>query len=409
MTVPEPDAPINTTMPIQPISPPSPSEPEEDLLEVEEAFPGRIGIITNAVEQNEEEFHSAEALQLKYGSDKVIHRIWPTMFSEEGEMMISIMEEIASDPEIEAVIINQAVINTNAAVDRFRELRKDEVFMVYCSPAEDTEAIATRADLIFDINYALVGEIIVQKAMSMGAEAIIHFSYQRHMSVPQISSRRDIMMTATEREGIDFIDITVPDPMAQSHTSMSEYPVFIANTVQKLVEERGANIAFYATSCAMQIPLINQIFTYGAIFPMQCCPSPYHGIPTALGIQDKIMTGQFDPQTGAEITRLQSLSDVIEVSKQVIADRGLSGRISTWAVPASMLWTTIGTEYAIEWINGGVSRQAGEIDLGTLYRLGNEYIESFGIDSEGFSLATYDADGVRYGHYVRGLVGFLTY
>ena len=35
----------------------------------------------------------------------------------------------------------------------------------------------------------------------------------------------------------------------------------------------------------MQEPLIKSTLQEGAIFPQQCCPSPYHAYPSALGIE----------------------------------------------------------------------------------------------------------------------------
>lgn len=34
----------------------------------------------------------------------------------------------------------------------------------------------------------------------------------------------------------------------------------------------------------MQEPLITAILKHGGLFPEQCCPSPTHGYPGALGI-----------------------------------------------------------------------------------------------------------------------------
>jgi hypothetical protein len=122
-----------------PVYVPSPAPMMEPELESEsdskEKLSGKIAIVTNTVDGGDEEYRSAEHIQEKYGKDYVIHRTWPVNFSAEGEMMIQILQEIADDPDVKVLIINQAVMNTNAAVRRFRE-RRDDVFIVYCSPAE---------------------------------------------------------------------------------------------------------------------------------------------------------------------------------------------------------------------------------------------------------------------------------
>jgi predicted small lipoprotein YifL len=101
---PPPEAPV-TPPPVEPAAPPTQEDDDDaDDVDVDEiiadelSFPGRIAIVTNEVSQNEEEFRSAAALVYRYGSDRVIHRTWPVAFAAEGEMMISILMEIASDP-----------------------------------------------------------------------------------------------------------------------------------------------------------------------------------------------------------------------------------------------------------------------------------------------------------------------
>ena len=51
------------------------------------------------------------------------------------------------------------------------------------------------------------------------------------------------------------------------------------------VEEYGKDTAFFATNCSIQEPLILGAVETGAIVPLQCCPSPLHGFPGALGIE----------------------------------------------------------------------------------------------------------------------------
>jgi len=92
-------------------------------------FPGIIAIVTNTIDQNEEEFRSAEALVQRFGEDRVIHRTWPVYFATEPEMMVTILTELASNLDVGAIIINQGVVNTNAAIDAAREIRGDDIFI----------------------------------------------------------------------------------------------------------------------------------------------------------------------------------------------------------------------------------------------------------------------------------------
>jgi len=370
-----------------------------------ETFPGKIAIITNTVDQNEEEYRSAEALVAQYGIGKVVHRTWPVQFAQEGEMMISIIQEIAGDPEVKALIINQAVQNTNAAIDKFREARSD-VFIVCCSPAENPDDSAARADLVLIPDELMQGETIVMQAKALGADTLAHYSFARHMSVPLLAGRRDIMRTACEREGIKFVDLTAPDP--QSDVGMPGAQLYIMQDVPKQVEELGKNTAFFSTNCGMQIPLITQVVETGAIYPQPCCPSPYHGFPTALGIASTIPTGTFN-EDGEEIMSLRSLTEVVEATKKLLAGKDMSGRLSTWPVPGSMLWTNAGFGYAIKWINGEVPKESGVIDIDALAEVSAEYIKSVVGELIPVDYKTYDVDGVQFSNFILGMVDYLTY
>ena len=369
------------------------------------SFPGKIAIVTNTVDQNEEEFRSAEALVHKYGADKVIHRTWPVNFGAEGEQMITTMREIANDPEVGAIIINQAVINTNAAIDAVRQMRRD-IFIVSASPAEDPAQVAARVDLALDVDNLVLGEPLVMQAKAQGAQTIVHYSFPRHMGVPQLAWRRDVMRETAIREGLRFEELTTPDPLGDGGQSATE--MHIMQDLPRAVQEYGVNTAFFGTNCAMQTPIITQVLATGAIYPQPCCPSPYHGFPGTLGITDRIPSGEFTAD-GQPILTLRNISEVVDETRRAITQRGMAGRLSTWAVPASMMWTTIGAEYAIAWLNGQAPRELGVIDLNLLNRLAEEYTESLYGEPMGVAFNHFTLDGQTYNHYILGLVNFLTY
>jgi hypothetical protein len=94
----------------------------------------------------------------------------------------------------------------------------------------------------------------------------------------------------------------------------------------------------------MQEPLIKKVLDEGAIFPEQCCPSPYHGYPGALGIEipeDKVGNVDF----------------IISEITAKVAEKGNSGRMGTWTVPAAIALIRACGAYAVEYAQGNVERQ----------------------------------------------------
>jgi hypothetical protein len=364
-----------------------------------EPFSGRIAIITNESVSNIEVFSGTETLRLKYGEERVIHRVWPAMFAREGEMMISIMQELASDPELRAVVINQAVINTNAAVDAFLKLR-DDVFIVYVSPGEDASDVALRADLILDINTPALGNAFVQQAELMGTQTIVHYSFPRHMNTPQHAERRDSMRDEAERLGIEFIEVEAPDPMGDGRVTATQQ--FVSQDVPYQVERFGTDTAFFGTNCAMLLPMIAQVLATGAIFVQPCHPSPFHVYPGALGIETFIPSGDYD-EWGVEIMRLVSARELISAMRDAAYTQEATGRLATMPMTSGVLWTAMGVEYTIRWINGEVDRYA--IDLDVLAEIGREIILQESGEEVEVTLEVLEVDGRIYPNFILGLMG----
>lgn len=322
----------------------------EATTESSAASTGLIAIVTNNTDQNEEEQRSAEMMKKKY-PDRIIHEVWPARFMDEPETMITIVQKIADNPDVKALIINQAVPGTNAAVDKFIESRpnRDDILVLYYEPQEDPPAVAERADIIMTVNTFEMGYAMPKTAAEAGAKTFIHYSFPRHMSQPTIAGRFKILEEECAKLGIEFVALTAPDPMGDA--GMGGATMFILEDVPKQIAKYGKDTAFFSTNCGLQIPLITACYEQGAIYPSPCDPSPFHGFPAALGLTSVAQ----DPETGLYV---QDISDpkvmqaAIDETRQILTDAGLEGRFATWPAPASMAGTAAFTEYAIKWMDG---------------------------------------------------------
>lgn len=354
----------------------------------EEAAPsGKVAIVTNTVSQNEEEYRSAESMTQKYG-DKIVHVTWPDNFMTEQEQMITTVSKLAADPEIKAVIINQAVPGTNAAIDKLLESR-DDMLIIYGTPQENPEDVAARADIILQPNELDMGPAMVEQAQKMGAKTFVHYSFPRHMAQVLLSSRRELIKEKCAELGIEFVDATAPDPTGDSGVSGAQQ--FILEDVPKMVAQYGKDTAFFSTNCAMQVPLIKACVSEGAIYPQPCCPSPYHGYPAALGLVS---------EEDSAVEKM-NIEDIVAQTTKALDEAGVLGRFSTWPVPVSMMITVAGTEYAFDWMAGNTN---GKLDLDALKVKMDEYA---GLDCQ-MSPYTDDA-GTSYDNYQLIMMDYLTY
>jgi len=351
-------------------------------------FPGKIAVVTNTVDQNEEEFRSAEQLIAKYGANKVVHVTWPVNFMAEQEQMVTTVQRLAADKDIKALIINQAVPGSNPAVDKLKETRND-VFIVYCSPQENPPDVASRVNLIMMPNEIAMGEPMVQQAQKLGAKVFVHYSFPRHMSQVMLSGRRDRIRQECARLGIQYVDATAPDPTGDAGVTGAQQ--FILEDVPKMVARYGKDTAFFSTNCAMQIPLIKASVDAGAIYPQPCCPSPFHGFPAALGIEAKGLDVKY----------------MIEETRKALAAKNELGRLSTWPIPGSMMYTVAGAEYAIRWINNQVPKTG--IDDKALAECMSAYIKEVTGENIPVNMTSYEEAGRTFNNFKVVLVDYLTY
>lgn len=312
----------------------------------------KIGIITGTVSQGEEEYQAAQNMLATYGEDKIVTATYPDNFSTETEATIAQVVGLASDPEVKAIVFVQAVPGASAAIDKVRETHPDMLFI--CGVvAEDPATVASKADICLLVDEISMGTAVVEQAAKQGAKTFVHISFARHLSYATIAARRELFISTCENLGLEYVEATAPDPTGDAGVSGAQQ--WIIENVPEYVKQYGDDTAFFSTNCAMQEPLIRTIAEQKAIFPQQCCPSPYHGYPAAMGIDVTGHEGDVDYMLDSITTK--------------VSDYDNKGRMSTWSVPVNMLMVESGVKYAIEFCEG---RTEGTVDETVLFKIFNE-------------------------------------
>lgn len=300
----------------------------------------KIGLVTDTVSQGEEEFRAGENMVKKYGKDVIKHVTFPDNFMQEQETTIAQIAGLADDPDIKAIIVTQAVPGTVPAFEKIRESR-DDILLIAGLPQEDKDIVADRADIVLNTDDLKRGETIVNLAHEMGAKTFIHYSFPRHMSVDLLAQRRDIMKKTATDLGMEFVEVDAPDPTGDSGIPGAQQ--FMVEDVPRQIEKYGKDTALFNTNCSMQEPLIKQVLATGAIYPEQCCPSPYHAYPGALGLEIP------DDKAG-------DLEYILQEIEKKVEEAGMSGRMATWQVPAAMAIIEASVDYAVAFGKGEVDR-----------------------------------------------------
>jgi hypothetical protein len=345
----------------------------------------KIGIMTNTVTQNEEEYRAAQNILAKYGEEHVIHMTFPDKFMDEQETTIANLVSMASDPDVKALIICQAVPGTSPGIDSVKEIRGNDLLIIVGQPQDDPPVISARADIVMQLDEMGMGYAIPAQAKTQGAKVFVHYSFPRHMSYPLLSARRELMKKECARIGLEFVDATAPDPTGDAGIPGAQQ--FILEDVPRMVAEHGKDTAFFSTNCAMQVPLISAVVSTGAIYPQPCCPSPFHGFPSALNI-------------GIPEDKKGDIGYMVSEITRIMAEKGMTGRTSTWPVPISMMMIEGSAEYAKAWING---ETAGKMDIP---KLSEKLFEYSGVK---VNLTKLVEGGTTYDNYFVILMDFLNF
>ncbi|MEO5618789.1 MAG: DUF3798 domain-containing protein [Candidatus Eisenbacteria bacterium] len=308
------------------------------------SVPGfKIGIMTGTVSQNEEEFRAGQQIEAKY-TGRVKHVTYPDNFMQEQETVIAQLTGLAADPDVKVIVVGQAVPGSVEAARKIREQRPD-ILIGFVEPHQDPVLVNTACDIAVLPNQMERGNTIIAEAAAMGAKTFVHYSFPRHMSQELLARRRDIMKTAAAKNGVNFVFVTAPDPMAEGGLPATQQ--FVLEDVSRELTKYGPATAFFSTNCGMQEPMIKSVLTAGKGYvPEQCCPSPSHGYPGALGIA-------IPKDKAGDISYINS------ENKRIIAEHNMSGHFGTWIAPESM----VAMRAVVEILMAAVDKKADPKDM----------------------------------------------
>ena len=305
----------------------------------------KVAILTGTVSQGEEEFRAAEKAIETWGAEHIITDTYPDNFMSEMETTISKLVAFASDPEVKAIVMCQAVPGATAGFEKIKnELGRDDILFIAGTPQEDPAVISAASDIVMYADEIAQGDSIMEKCAEWGIEVFIHYSFPRHMAMELIVGRHELLQANADALGIELVDVTAPDPTAEAGLSASQQ--FILEDVpQQMAKYEGKKVAFFTTNCGMQPSLQEAILTQpNAYYPQPCCPSPYHAFPATLGLE--LAVG------GDDVAALEAIAAKLNEYDAV-------GRYSTWASPVAMTIIELGVEYAKAYIDGTVARNDG--------------------------------------------------
>lgn len=299
----------------------------------------KIAILTGTTSQGEEEFRAAERAQ-KADPEHIVTDTYPDNFMAETETTISKLIAFASDPDVKAIVMCQAVPGAKAAFDKIRAMGRDDMLLIAGVPQEDPAVITAAADFVLYTDEPKQGDTIMETCAKWGVDVFVHYSFPRHLAMETIAARKALLEENAAALGIQYVEATAPDPTGDAGVAGAQQ--FILEDVPlKLKEFEGKKVAFFTTNCGMQEPLQAAILDQpNAYYPQPCCPSPYHAFPASLGLEI---------QAGGDDT------EALKAIAAVLKEHNALSRYSTWPSPVNMSIIDVSVEYAKKWIAGEIT------------------------------------------------------
>ncbi|MBQ7488065.1 MAG: DUF3798 domain-containing protein, partial [Clostridia bacterium] len=181
------------------------------FAETAEKLPFHVGIVTGTVSQGEDDRRGAVEFQEKYGEDVVKLATYPDNFPDEKETVVQTIVNLADDPEMKVIVVNQGVPGTAEAFRKIKEMR-DDILCICGESQEDLPVIAEAADLVVVNDFVSRGYLIIKTAADLGCKTFVHISFPRHLGIESLSRRLAVMEEAGKELGVEIVMETAPDP-----------------------------------------------------------------------------------------------------------------------------------------------------------------------------------------------------
>ena len=294
--------------------------PEKEKVETEGKKEGeayKIGIVTPTLTISEDEFRGAQEMVAKY-PDLVVHKTLPEDYQNK-EGCISVVTSLADDPEVKYILFNMGMEGIVPAFQKIRETRPDIVSIVTSN--DDPELMNEYIDISLGTDWVRRGVTIPTKAKEMGAKTFIHYSFPTHMASESKVQRRDAMKATCEELGMEFVEVTTPDP--QTGNGRAAMLQFLREDIPRQIEKYGPDTNIFGTNCPMYDVILDEAFKLKFIVAEQCCPTPTQAYPTVLNLE-------ITPEDLGDYTKINDM--ITEKAK----DAGMTGKLSGWAMPSQV-------------------------------------------------------------------------
>lgn len=301
----------------------------------------KVAILVAPEAQYPEDYKAAAELAAEYPEKIVIKEYADSRVLKVGNPeILTISEELASDPEIGAIIYARATQFTSNAISAAKS-KNPEIVTLCVEPEESVEKISSLANLVFCVDWTKAANDIVATAKKQGAKYFVVFSINRHITDnPLISGANTAIKAACEAEGISYVYENSLDPIYS--TGINGARKYIHEAVARLYNNgniEGSDVALFSTDGSVQPALIESSNSKGLIY---VCPS----FPTAYNGLGEVYEAAMPEKTADIKTYIESIKTA------AAADAEGKGRFSSYKFPLASTLLKSALYCAFDILNG---------------------------------------------------------
>jgi len=326
------------------------------------------------------------------------------------EEISSLTEEIIENEEIKVLIVSGGAASYYLVSGV--KAQRDDIFVIYTSAdsvlSRENESLIAMVDLTLDINRNMLIYSIIEQAKNLGAENFVAFVYDRTLKYDfdpdnfaedewevEFIEEVNRIRARVEGIGLNFVEVRYA-----GIGCMSDLAQYMIDTMPGLVEELGVNTAFWGLG---DDRLLWDAVARGTIYP-----SPFFD-PSIYRLAFELYIPSLDEITRSfdQFFHRDNLRFVIEEIRNHLAERGMTGRVSSWPVNVNDMFVYAAIEYGFMLISDEVS--AENVDILVLTQIMDDYIYRYTGES-GLGVMGMFADSESYApNHILFLMNFLVY
>ena len=249
----------------------------------------KIAIITAPKDEYPEDYMSAKALYEAYPDTVVLKELPDTRILHPGDPEImTISEELATQPDVGAIIYSRAVRFSSASILRAKAVNPDLVIAAV-EPEDDIDTIASAADFVIACDWAAAAKEIVSAAKAAGAEYFVFFSYPRMSENPLVVNEQNAFEKECKNAGISFVADFANDPGSgyTDETGIVKAKDVIRERLLYLRSKervKGEKVALFSADVTVQQTLVELSDENGMMYICPEFPGIFSGLGGAYGV-----------------------------------------------------------------------------------------------------------------------------